>query len=164
MPHLILLLFVGLFGASLPSDPPLPASPVSGPKIEDFRWIAGCWKMEDGGKETEEQWMKPDGQTMIGMSRISAGGETMSFEFMQIRQMESGEIVFLAQPSGQKPASFRLKSSGKKEIVFENSAQDFPQRIIYRLRKDGSLLGRIEGSVNGKPHAVHFPMKRVKCP
>ena len=161
MTHLMLIVLTGLVGAALTT--PRADSPASGATIEELRWIAGCWKMEDGGKETEEQWMKPDGETMIGMSRTSAGGETMAFEFMQIRQLETGEIVFLAQPSGQQATSFTLRSWGKKEVVFENRTHDFPQRVIYRLRKDGSLLGRIEGVRNGKSRAVEFPMRRVKC-
>jgi hypothetical protein len=159
MAHVNLILLAGLLTLSPPADSSGP-----GPRIEDLRWLAGCWRMEEGGKETEEHWMRSDGETMLGMSRTSAGGETMSFEFMRIRQLESGDIAFFAQPSGAKATPFALKSCTKHEVVFENRSHDFPQRVIYRLRKDGSLLGRIEGIINGKPQAADFPMKRVRCP
>ena len=48
-------------------------------------------------------------------------------------------------------------------VVFENPQHDFPQRIIYRLEKDGSLLARIEGVNQGREKGINFPMKRAKC-
>ena len=49
------------------------------------------------------------------------------------------------------------------ELIFENPQHDFPQRVIYRLQTDGSLLGRIEGVSKGKEKAVDFPMTRAGC-
>lgn len=60
-------------------------------------------------------------------------------------------------------ASFKLVKHGEGEALFENPEHDFPQRIIYRLEKDGSLFARIEGTINGKERGVDFPMKRARC-
>jgi len=49
-------------------------------------------------------------------------------------------------------------------LIFENAAHDFPQRIIYRLNDDGSLLARIEGKRGGELKGVDFPMRRAPCP
>ena len=81
---------------------------------------------------------------------------------MRIVQEENGEIFFVAQPSGQKEARFKLTSVSEREVRFENPTHDFPQRIIYRRDAD-TLLGRIEGISNGKERAVDFPLKRVSC-
>jgi len=56
-----------------------------------------------------------------------------------------------------------MVSVNDREVIFENPDHDFPQRIIYRLLSDEDLLGRIEGTINGKARAVDFPMKRTEC-
>ena len=100
---------------------------------------------------------------MLGISRTVAEGKTVEFEFTQIRQEPSGQIVFIAKPSGQPEATFKMINGGTREVIFENRQHDFPQRVIYRLQDDGSLLGRIEGVSKGKERAVDFPMNRTRC-
>jgi hypothetical protein len=133
------------------------------PSIDDFAWLAGGWERSGNGRETVEQWMKPAGQTMLGMSRTIVSGKTREFEFIQIRQQENGDIFYVALPSGQNETWFKLVKMGEKEAVFENPEHDFPQRIIYRLENDGSLHARIEGMSKGQLKGIDFPMKRAKC-
>ena len=47
--------------------------------------------------------------------------------------------------------------------LFENTAHDFPQRIIYRRDADGSLLARIEGGAErrGKEYRRRNPTDRL---
>ncbi len=133
------------------------------PSVNDFAWLAGCWERGGNDWEGAEQWMKPAGQTMLGMSRTVANGKLREYEFLQLRTKEDGAIYYVALPSGQQETWFKLVKSGKHEAVFENLEHDFPQRIIYRLEKDGSLLARIEGMSGGKLKGIDFPMKRGKC-
>ena len=133
------------------------------PSVNELTWLAGCWSGGRAGREVTEQWMKPSGGTMFGMSRTVAGGKTVAYEFMQIRQDEAGGIAFVAKPSGQPEAAFGLVKAAPGELVFENPSHDFPQRIIYRLERDGSLAARIEGTVSGRSKAIDFPMKRERC-
>jgi len=72
-------------------------------------------------------------------------------------------LAFIANPSGQAQATFPVKSLGEREVVFENPTHDFPQRVIYRLEAAGVLRARIEGTIDGKPRAEDFPMRRVRC-
>jgi hypothetical protein len=48
------------------------------------------------------------------------------------------------------------------EIVFEDPAHDFPQRVIYRKNADGSVTARTEGTMNGQLRGVDFPFKRCQ--
>lgn len=130
--------------------------------INDLTWLAGCWDGSTASRESLEQWMKPSGQTMLGMSRTVAGGKTVAFEFLQIREQD-GSIFYVAQPSGQAEASFKLVKYENNEAIFENPDHDFPQRIIYRLEKDGLLAAAIEGMSRGKLKKIDFPMRRTKC-
>jgi hypothetical protein len=125
-------------------------------------WLAGCWERTTGDRRVEEQWMRPGGGTMLGMSRTVAGNTTREFEYMQIREHE-GRLVFTARPSGQPEASFGSILLTPSKVVFENPAHDFPQRIIYMRADDGSLLARIEGTEAGKARGVDFPMRRSPC-
>ncbi len=131
--------------------------------INDFAWLAGCWERSGKGREVVEQWMKPAGDLMLGMSRTVAEGKTREFEFLQIRQKEDGGIFYVAMPSGQNETWFKLVKYGAHEAVFENPEHDFPQRIIYRLEKDGILAARIEGTVQSQLKGVDFPYRRAKC-
>jgi hypothetical protein len=132
------------------------------PTIVDFSWLAGCWDGSGNGRETLEQWMKPSGQTLLGMSRTVVNGKTVAYEFMQIREQD-GEILFIAKPSKQAETPFKLIKYADQEAVFENPQHDFPQRVIYKLEKDGSLAAAIEGTSKGKSKRIDFPMRRAKC-
>ena len=131
--------------------------------IEDLTWLSGCWAAAGQDAGSGEQWMPPAGGTMIGMSRSVRDGETVAFEFLRIVEQEDGGLEFIASPSGQNTSSFSMVSLGDREVTFGNSDHDFPQRIIYRLTSDEDLLGRIEGTIDGKERAVDFPMKRIDC-
>ena len=107
--------------------------------------------------------MKPAGGLMLGMSRTLANEKASEYEFLQIRQ-QGADIFYVAKPSGQPEASFKLIRGSNREAVFENPEHDFPQRIIYRLQPDGSLLARIEGKNKNSELAIDYPMSRATCP
>ena len=130
--------------------------------IEELAWLSGCWRSDSGTPQITEQWMKPAGNLMLGMSHTVAEGRTREFEFMRIVQEENGDIFFVAMPSGQKEARFKLMMASAREVRFENPEHDFPQRIIYR-REGDSLVGRIEGTSKGQAKAIDFPLNRVAC-
>lgn len=131
--------------------------------VERLSWLSGCWESANGQRRSVEHWTKPDGGTMLGVGRTVSGEKTVSFEFMRIDRDASGALVFTAKPSGQPEASFTLVRLGEREAVFENPAHDFPQRITYRVRDDGSLLARIENIAPGSGKAIEFPMQRASC-
>ena len=99
---------------------------------------------------------------MPGISRTVANGKTIEYEFVLIRMEASGDIVYVAKPSGQAEVTFKLVSVSKTEVVFENLNHDFPQRIRYALQTDGSLIAAIEGIQGGKLRRVTFPYHRTK--
>ncbi len=133
------------------------------PTMDDLAWIAGCWEGGGIGAAYQEHWMGPDGQSMIGMSRTVSEDSTVAFEFLRIHQELDGSIYYTSIPSGQKQASFKLVKYDKGHVVFENSNHDFPQRIVYKLGKDGELVATIEGTSKGALKQVDFPMRRGAC-
>jgi Domain of unknown function (DUF6265) len=138
---------------------PMSADPSS---VRRLGWMAGCWERARGNEVVEEQWMRPRGGTLIGMSRTTRGDSTVAYESMRIYEAE-GRVVFAAQPSGQAPAEFHSEAVTDSTVVFANPTHDFPQRVSYRQAGTDSLIARIEGSRSGKLHGVDFPMRRIAC-
>lgn len=129
------------------------ASPVnaadSTATLADLSWLAGCWIHESKGVRSEECWMEPAGTLMPGLHRdVRPNGKTF-FEYLRIEKTDSA-IVYFATPSGKETTLFPLLKSTKNHVVFENPMHDFPQRIIYELRADGTLRAAIEGLQDGE--------------
>lgn len=126
-----------------------PSDQAPKPGLNDLAWLAGSWTGTTGGVEMEEHWTAQKGNSMIGIHRDVGKGRTLSFEFLRLEQ-QGDRIVYLSMPNGRSPATpFPLKEVAGTRAVFENTAHDFPQRIIYW--KDGAdLRARIEGTINGK--------------
>lgn len=137
-------------------------TPSTKPTLATVAWLAGLWAFERNGRVVEEQWLAPSGGTMLEMGRTVANGQTVEYEFVVLREEPNGDIAYTAKPSGQPEATFKLVRASDTEVVFENLAHDFPQRIRYNLEPDGSLLAAIEGTQNGKERRVVFPYHRVK--
>ncbi len=131
--------------------------------LATLQWMAGCWANNEDESGSGEQWMAPAGRSMLGLSRTIRGGSTVAYEFLRIVEDEDGRITYIASPAGQSTTTFSLLSISDSEVVFENPAHDFPQRVIYRKLPDGGLLGRIEGTINGAERHVDFPMQKAHC-
>ncbi len=130
--------------------------------LENLSWLSGCWEGRQGNAVLEEIWSKPAGGSMLGLSRTVKGEQTVSFEFMQLRQ-ENGVLVFLPQPQGGTRVPFPLKDSFGGKLTFENKEHDFPQRVIYERKGPALLLAAIEGIYKGKEAREEFQMRKVRC-
>ena len=133
--------------------------------VDSLGWMAGCWELNLPQRKMTiaEHWMKPSGGTLIGMSRTVRGEKTTGFEFIRIVTTDAG-MDYVAKPSSNKEeTAFKLVKSSATEVVFENLAHDFPQRIIYRSQAPDGLFARIEGTQNCKLSGMDIPMKRAKC-
>lgn len=155
-----------LLAARADSNSDLPSAssnpPDGGLGIERLSWFAGEWSFEHNGRTVTEIWMPPAGGTMLGMSRTVAGEKTVEYEFLLLHVEESGDIAYVAKPSRQAETSFKLVRASETEAVFENLEHDFPQRILYTLQPDGSLLAAIEGERNGETRRIEFPYRRQR--
>ena len=152
----IVLVFLFAFSAIAQTKPA---------KLTDLAWLAGCWQSSkpDTGDLLSEQWMKPEGGMMIGMGRTVRGGKAADWEFMRIEQV-GDSLTFYAKPRANKEETpFKMSRMSESEVVFEDPAHDFPQRVTYRLTKTGSLAPSIEGMINGKLKTIDFPMQKVEC-
>jgi hypothetical protein len=120
-----------------------------GTALAELGWISGCWIHETEKVRSEECWMDPAGTLILGLHRDVRPGGKSFFEYLRIEQTDSA-IVYFATPRGKETTGFPLKESTKNRVVFENLTHDFPQRVIYHLRDDGTMLASIEGLQDGE--------------
>lgn len=150
-------LFALLVGAALFPSAAAPQEEKR-PSLERLAWLTGSWQFTRDGRTVEEHWIAPAGGSMLAVNRTVAGDRTVAFEFLQIRSAPAG-LAYIAQPNGRPPTVFPLKRMSDDEVVFENPAHDFPQRIVYRRTAHG-FNARIEGTINGQERAMDFPFQR----
>ena len=131
--------------------------------IDRVAWLQGCWESVSPQRTVEEQWMAPRGHSMIGVGRTVRGDQLVEYEFIVLREQE-GQLAYQAHPSGQPSAKFLSRTVSDTEVLFENPAHDFPQRVGYRRDGPDALLAWIEGTRNGQPRRVEFSYRRVACP
>jgi hypothetical protein len=125
--------------------PGLAATPTG---LADLAWLTGSWRAEQAdGSVVTETWLAADGGVMPGVGRTIAGGKAQ-VEFMRLDEKD-GKLAFTAIVGRQPPVTFPLKSARADELVFENLAHDFPQRVILR-RCGAGYCPAIEGTLNGK--------------
>ena len=125
--------------------------------------MAGCWQHVDGTTTTEEQWNRPAGGSMLGIGRVVADGRTVFSEFVEVAEKPAGLTMTVALGIGKPAVAFTRIAAGADEVVFENKAHDFPQRIRYRKLGEGEVKARIEGEEKGVAKGEDYPLRRVEC-
>ena len=156
------ILLLGLVAGLVAPCGPANVHAAEVPGIERASFLKGCWRFTRGERAVEEQWMAPSGGTMLGMSRTVTRGNTTEYEFVILRA-KGAQIEYAVQPSGQAAVAFTSIVVEPEKVVFENKANDFPQRIGYE-RREGRLLAWIEGDQNGKVRRIEFPYEAAACP
>lgn len=145
------------------SDPMPRAEPpaVRGAKasIADISWLAGDWEGMAGPSSIEERWSPAAGGAMLAMSRTTRAGTMSAFEFLCIAE-RAGSLVYTARPNADAPTDFTLTHLDADSATFENPAHDFPKRIRYVRRPDGSLAATISGAEGQRPVTFVFTRRR----
>jgi hypothetical protein len=132
------------------------------PSIQDVAWLQGCWELRDGDRVVEERWTPPRAGGMLGVGRTTRGSKLVEHEFIVLTERD-GRLAYEAHPSGQATTTFMSRPITGREVVFENPAHDFPQRVGYRLATPGELLAWIEGTSGGRPRRLEFAYRSVPC-
>jgi len=94
---------------------------------------------------------------MLGAGRSGKGAAIGWWEQTRIQDAD-GKISFCAVPKGQKEACFTATTVNPTEIIFENPAHDYPQRIRYSIEGE-ELHAEIALKDGSKPNRWRF--KRI---
>jgi Domain of unknown function (DUF6265) len=120
-------------------------------------WMTGTWGSADGESWADEYWTPARAGIMIGASRSGEGEKLQFWEHMRIVREADGKLAFWAIASDQKPVRFIATRKTAGEIVFENAAHDYPQRIRY-WREGKELKAQISLIDGSKPVEFSFKM------
>lgn len=151
-----------LAGSAMSADDAARVAPISA-SLTDIAWLAGCWQLQGAPAGSVEHWMAAADGVMLGMARTLRTARAPQFEFMQLRATANGSVEFIAHPMGASGTRFALRTRRGDEWVFENLANDFPQRVSYRRVSDSSVHARIEGSADGKIGPIDYQLIRTGC-
>jgi len=138
-----------------------PAAPAA--DVAALQWMSGCWRIDGREPGSGEMWTLPVGGTMLGVGHIVRKGQLSEYEYMRIERRADGGLAFVAKPSRQAEAEFRMTALTADGVTFENPAHDFPQRIAYRLEADGSMTARVEARKGDAMRGFTLVMRRADC-
>src|SRR4051794_32784903 len=100
------------------------------PGLRPLDWMIGCWETHRGTTRSRESWSRAGDDLLMGISyTVDREGKTKEFEFLRITT-QAGQVVYLAQPSGNPVTVFTLAPSpAEREAIFSNRDHDFPKRV-----------------------------------
>jgi hypothetical protein len=133
-------------------------------ELEKANWLLGEWQSNSPEGNATEVWEKENDSTFVGKSYFVIGKDTVSSESISLQQ-NGKDLFYIPTVKGQnngQPVKFALTSSPNKQLVFENTKHDFPQKISYTQITNDSLLAEISGKMDGKQNSQKFSMTRVK--
>ena len=129
--------------------------------IEQFEWLTGNWKGPADKGDFYESWTRYDESTLTGEGYLIIENDTVFREVLRIQNI-CGHWVYIASINKGVPVLFALAASDDSKWVFENKEHDFPQRVVYSLKTDGSLLAWIEGEMKGKMRKEEYSMEKME--
>jgi len=143
----------------------------NGNEIKDYdelykaNWLLGEWEKTDSLGTLKEIWKTMDDSTFVGESYyIQNEKDTIHSERIELMQ-DKDHLIYTATVKGEnndEPIPFQMTKDADSLLVFENPKHDYPQKIQYKLLKNGSLVATVSGKKNGKASAENYPMVKVK--
>jgi hypothetical protein len=134
-------------------------------ELQKAKWLLGEWEKSDSLGILKETWVSKDDSTFVGQSYyIQNKKDTLHDEQIELVQ-DSEHLIYKATVKGENndaPIPFQMTKDEDSLLVFENPKHDYPQKIQYKLLKNGSLIATVSGKQNGKNSLENYPMTRKK--
>lgn len=130
--------------------------------IEKASWLIGSWENQSQYGDLSETWQKKNDSLFLGQTFFIKGKDTLHAESIELREVD-GNLIYSPTVKGQnddKPVAFQMTASSEKQLVFENKAHDYPQKIVYNKITNDSIVAEISGIQQGKPSVENYPMKK----
>lgn len=134
-------------------------------QLDKASWMLGEWEKKDSLGILTENWKPLDDSTYVGTSYFVINKkDTVHSEQIELMEQEE-HLIYRATVKGENnnmPIPFQLTSDKDSLLVFENPKHDFPQKIQYKLQKNGTVVATVSGTQNGKSSSESYPMNKVK--
>ncbi|TGV02666.1 DUF6265 family protein [Flavivirga rizhaonensis] len=145
---IVLVIIASLF--SLPCH--TQAEKILAPKLGNISWISGNWKGEAFGGQTEENWSKPSGGSMMATFKLINNGKVSFYEIEIIREIENTLILQLKHfnndlkgwETKDETVDFTLKEITENKVIFEGMSfekvNDNEMNVYVDIKqKNGSI-------------------------
>jgi hypothetical protein len=133
-------------------------------QLKKAGWLLGKWGNNANGVAMTENWVQVNDSVFSGESYVVVNKDTVFAETVKLDEA-SGKMAYTVSVPGQNkelPVRFEMTSIDDKQMVFENPAHDYPNRITYSKITNDSLVAEISGVQKGKPASQQFAMSRLK--
>ena len=122
--------------------------------LEDVAFMAGHWVGGEDGDLSEEIWASPSGDSMMGMWRYVAKGQTRIYEILTLTAEGDGVVLrirhfnpkLVGREEKDRAVELPLVAKGPREAVFEGPDYNVKGtvRLTYRRPADDALVGVLE--------------------
>jgi len=133
-------------------------------KFDQAAWLEGSWEYNSPEGNLNEIWTKENDSVLHGKAYFIEGKDTLHNESIVLQQVGE-ELIYSPTVKGQnneRATDFKLMLASDTQLSFENTAHDYPQKIVYRKVTNDSLITEISGIQQGKPSSEKFHMTRKK--
>lgn len=130
--------------------------------LKKFDFLLGSWELNTIDGKITEHW-KSGAKTYLGASyKHTNKGDSALSETVIIQQLHGSWFYSVTgyKKNNMGTTHFRLISSKKNTLVFEDREHDFPQQIGYKLKEKDKLFAWIAGKNKGKEMKIDFEYQR----
>lgn len=123
-------------------------------------WLIGEWHYVNKEEHFTELWERESDTSFTGFGCFLKGKDTVSSESLRLVQ-RGDDLLYIPTVKGQnndRPVVFKLTDTAENQLLFENPAHDFPQKIRYARGSKKYMVIEIIGKTNGKNKMRAYPM------
>jgi hypothetical protein len=125
-----------------------------------LKLFPGKWKLNSDKTEFYEEWKMVDSTELLGKGYSIEAGEVIESETIYLKKF-ADTWAYVAIPKNQAITLFALNDFTQNKYIFENGEHDFPQRIVYEFKNDGTLNAIVEGKLDGEEMSRVFNFSKV---
>lgn len=132
-------------------------------KITGSDWLIGKWENKSDEGNLSETWTKLNDSIFEGETYFIKEKDTLHSEKIQLKQ-KGENLLYISAIKGQnngEAVTFVRNPEIEKILVFENSKNDYPKKIVYKPTKN-HLVIEISGIQQGKPSSVSYSLNKSK--
>ncbi len=130
------------------------------PKLENIAWIAGNWKGEAFGGQTEENWSEPSAGSMMATFKLINDGKVTFYEIEIIREIENSLVLQLKHfandlkgwETKDETVDFPLVEITENKVVFEG--------MTFEKISENEMNVYVDIKDNDKVETVKFNYKK----
>jgi hypothetical protein len=140
---------------------PAPTNRSSSTEVTKLSWLAGCWVEDLGVLRIEDEWGRPVGHTMLGVSRTLQGDSVIELELRTLT--DSAGRLELTRISSVAKTRLNGDAPTPALLQFVDSTNPYPHVVSYREEGPDHLVVRHEGTKGGKHRAMEDLFDRASC-